>query len=138
MKAKRLITGALVCLSLIGTAGASTRITRLGSLPDGTPGDAGNAFAVSQPLQQPTLAAANPSSVTFADLTPASYTAAVFGTARNAGAYGAPFRVSVAAVPEIETWLMLLIGFALAAYQLHRKQKSLGQQVLNDEALSSA
>ena len=33
---------------------------------------------------------------------------------------------------------MLLIGLALAAYQLHRKQKALVQQVLSDEALSSA
>jgi hypothetical protein len=75
---------------------------------------------------------------TFSDLTPGAYTAAIFGTANYLDGYGATYRASVAAVPEMETWLMLLIGVGLAAYQLHRKQKTLGQQVLNDEALNSA
>jgi len=75
---------------------------------------------------------------TFADLAPSSYTVAIFGTAKYLSGYASTYRVSVAAVPEIETWLMLLIGLALAAYQLHRKQKALGQQVLIDEASSSA
>jgi hypothetical protein len=75
---------------------------------------------------------------TFADLTPGTYAVAVFGPTRIPGANAASYRASVAAVPEIETWLMLLIGVGLVAYQLHRKQKALGQQVLNDEAMSSA
>jgi hypothetical protein len=75
---------------------------------------------------------------TFADLAPGCYAVAIFGTAKFLSGYAATYRVSVAAVPEIETWLMLLIGLGLAAYQLHRKQKTLGQQVLDDESLGSA
>jgi len=75
---------------------------------------------------------------TFADLTPDSYEVAIFGPQNNPGGYAANYRASVAAVPEIETWLMLLIGLGLAAYQLHRKQKALGQQVLDVDAMSSA
>jgi len=75
---------------------------------------------------------------TFADLAPGSYALSMFGTANYLSGYGATYHVSVAAVPEMETWTMLAIGLVLAAYQLHRKQKALGQQVLNDEALSSA
>lgn len=82
--------------------------------------------------------APTPGRHTFADLTPGSYEVAVFGPQRNPGGYAPSYRASVAAVPEIETWLMLLIGLGLVAYQLHRKQKALGQQVLDDGAMSSA
>lgn len=40
------------------------------------------------------------------------------------GAYASIFKVS-AAVPEAETWLMILIGAGLVMFQLRRKQKSL-------------
>ena len=58
--------------------------------------------------------------------------------ARALSGYVATYRVAVAAVPEPETWLMLVIGLGLAAYQLHRKQKSLGLQALRDESPSPA
>jgi len=172
VKYRRLITAALLCLTLIGTAAASTKRTNLGALSDGDFGIVGNAFAVSQSFQDtthftltststlsgtvipirlisPSWSLSNGMGVlaggaltlgkyTFADLAPGSYTVAIFGTARYLSGYAASYRVSVAAVPEIETWLMLLIGLGLAAYQLHRKQKALGQQVLIDEASSSA
>ena len=85
-----------------------------------------------------TRGALTSSKYSFSDLTPGAYTAAIFGTAKYLDGYGATYRASVAAVPEMETWLMLLIGVGLAGYQLHRKQKTLGQQVLSDEALNSA
>jgi hypothetical protein len=77
-------------------------------------------------------------SYTFADLAPGSYSLSIFGGARALSGYVATYRVAVAAVPELETWLMLAIGLALAAYQLHRKQKSLGLQALRDESASPA
>lgn len=172
MKSRQLIIGALLCLTLIGTAGASTRRTNLGALSDGDFGIVGNAFSISQSFQDTihfTLTSTSTISglvtpvrlisatwslsnalgalaggaltlgkYTFADLAPGGYTVAIFGRAKYLSGYAATYRVSVAAVPEIQTWLMLLIGLGLAAYQLHRKQKALGQQVLSDEALSSA
>jgi hypothetical protein len=172
VKSRQLIIGAFLCLTLIGTAGASTRHTNLGTLSDGDFGIVGNAFVFSQSFLDTvhfTLAntstisglvtpvrlvgaswslsnamgalaggALTPGTYTFADLAPGSYAVAIFGTAKYLSGYAATYRVSVAAVPEIETWLMMLIGLGLVAYQLHRKQKALGQQVLSDEALSSA
>jgi hypothetical protein len=75
---------------------------------------------------------------TFADLVPGSYSLSVFGSARALSGYVATYRVAVAAVPELETWLMMIIGLGLAAYQLHRKQKTLGMQALRDESASPA
>jgi len=169
---RRLITGALLSLCLLGPAAASATRTNLGTLPDGDFGMVGSALGLSQSFQDTIhvtrtspsafdgsgtpvrLITANwslskvmasleggaltPASHTFADLTPGSYEDAVFGPQRNPGGYVPNYRASVAAVPEIETWLMLLIGVGLVAYQLHRKQKALGQQVLVDEAMSSA
>jgi hypothetical protein len=168
MKSTRLITGALLAICLSGATAASTARTNLGALPDGDFGILDDAVAFSQSFQgavrstlrsapmvdgqvTPRLINANwrlskavvkqdaqtADGHAFADLTPGAYAAAAFGPARNPGVY-ATYRGSIAAVPEIQTWLMLLIGFALAAYQLHRKQKALGQQVLSDEAMSSA
>jgi hypothetical protein len=71
-------------------------------------------------------------SYSFADLTPGSYSVSIFGDSRAFGFYSASYRVAVSAVPEMETWLMLAIGLGLVAFQLHRKQKSLGQQALPD------
>jgi len=143
MKSRRQILGSVLCLALMGTAGAATLRTNLAAPTGGNFGVVGNALAFSQSFQdtiQFSLAggALPLGNSTFADLTPGRYTVAVFGTARYLSGYAPSYRVAGAAVPEFETWLMLLIGVMLAAYQLHRKQKSLGQQVLSDEALSSA
>lgn len=64
----------------------------------------------------------------FADLSPGNYTLAIFGTNNAFGAYTASY--SVAAVPEAETWLMIVIGLGLVAFQLQRRQRSLRQQTL--------
>jgi hypothetical protein len=163
MKTRHLIMGALLSLALISPAGASAKRTNLGALASGDFGIVGDGFDVSRSFQdtvhsslksaakaggwvvpvrqvQGKLAggAMRPDSYTFADLAPGSYTVAMFGTAKYLRGYASSYRVSVAAVPEIETWSMLLIGLGLAAYQLHRKQKALGQQVLIDEASGSA
>jgi hypothetical protein len=60
-------------------------------------------------------------------LTPGSYRFSVAGTA--SGFFGGLYRgtLHVAAVPEAETWVMLLMGLGLVAYQLRRKQRSLEQ-----------
>lgn len=77
-------------------------------------------------------------SYSFADLTPGSYSVSIFGTSRAFGFYTASYRVAVAAVPEMETWLMLAIGAGLVAFQLHRKQKALGGQALPDGMATAA
>ena len=77
-------------------------------------------------------------SYSFADLTPGSYSVSIFGDSRAFGFYTASYRVAVAAVPEMETWLMLAIGAGLVGFQLHRKQKALGQQALPDGSLTAA
>jgi hypothetical protein len=67
----------------------------------------------------------------FADLSPGSYTMTFKGTATGAfpGIYGTFF--SVAAVPEPDTWLMLVIGAGLIGFQLRRKQKVLRHRPLS-------
>jgi hypothetical protein len=77
-------------------------------------------------------------SYSFADLSPGSYSVSIFGDSRAFGFYAASYRVAVAAVPEMETWLMLLLGAGLVAFQLHRKQKTLSQQALPDGSPSAA
>jgi len=64
----------------------------------------------------------------FADLAPGNYSLGISGSNRLFGGYAAFY--SVAAVPEPETWLMIIIGMGLVAFQLQRKQKSLRQQSL--------
>jgi hypothetical protein len=65
----------------------------------------------------------------FADLAPGNYRLSIFGTNSTFGSYVGTY--SVAAVPEAETWLMILIGMGLVAFQLQRKQRSLHQQSLS-------
>jgi len=67
------------------------------------------------------------------DLTAGAYTVTFKGTATTGsgfipGIYGTFF--SVAAVPEPDTWLMMIIGAGLVGFQLRRKQKVLRHQPL--------
>jgi hypothetical protein len=69
----------------------------------------------------------------FADLAAGRYRFDVIGfVPRNFGAYAA--NINVAAVPEASTWMMLLIGGGMVAYQLRRKQKSLPRQAIAPQA----
>jgi PEP-CTERM motif. len=65
----------------------------------------------------------------FADLAPSvTHTLYISGVAARGGAFISGF--AVAAVPEAETWLMIMVGFGLVAFQLQRKQKSLSHHPL--------
>lgn len=71
------------------------------------------------------------SPISFDDfLAPGSYRLSIGGTA--SGFFGGLYRgtLQVAAVPEVETWLMILIGVGIVLYQLGRKQRSLERQPL--------
>jgi hypothetical protein len=73
-----------------------------------------------------TLASLASNPVSFDDLlAPGQYRLALGGTV--SGFLGGLYRVQVAAVPEADVWIMLLLGFAVVLYQLHRKQRSLEQ-----------
>lgn len=65
---------------------------------------------------------------TFGNLAPGAYTASVFGTSSINSGYFVQYAVT--AVPEAETWLMILMGLGLAGYQLRRKHNMLRQQAL--------
>jgi hypothetical protein len=67
----------------------------------------------------------------FGNLAAGSYRLVLDGVGKGSfgGGYIGGFNVA-AAVPEAETWAMLLVGFSLVGYQLRRKQKSLEQQLL--------
>jgi len=60
-------------------------------------------------------------------LSPGSYRFSIAGTA--SGFFGGIYRgtLHVAAVPEADTWVMLLMAFGIVVYQLRRKQRSLEQ-----------
>jgi hypothetical protein len=76
-----------------------------------------------------TLASGTGSPMSFDDmLGPGSYRIAFSGIGN--GFLGGIYRGSlqVAAVPEADVWVMLLVGFAVVLYQLRRKQRSLEQQ----------
>jgi hypothetical protein len=70
----------------------------------------------------------NAGSYSFADLAPGNYQVLLNGSNRRVGSYLASYNVT--AVPEPETWLMIVVGLGLVGFQLHRKQKSLRQQPL--------
>ena len=60
-------------------------------------------------------------------LAPGTYRFAIAGT--GSGFFGGIYRgtLHVAAVPEADTWVMLLMAFGIVVYQLRRKQRSLEQ-----------
>jgi hypothetical protein len=69
------------------------------------------------------------SPISFDDLLgPGKYRIALGGT--GSGLFGGLFRGSlqVAAVPEADVWVMLLVGFAVVLHQLRRKQRTLEAQ----------
>jgi hypothetical protein len=61
-----------------------------------------------------------PGTFSFLAKTSGAYTAMLFGVPGGGSGAGS-FSISV--VPEIETWVMLIIGAGLIAYQLRRKNK---------------
>jgi hypothetical protein len=65
---------------------------------------------------------------TFGNLAPGAYTASVFGNSSINSGYFVQYAVT--AVPEAETWLMILMGLGLIGYQLRRKHNLLRQQAL--------
>jgi hypothetical protein len=73
-----------------------------------------------------TLVSQTSNPISFDDLlTPGNYRLALSGT--GSGFLGGVYRgtLQVAAVPEADTWVMLLVGFGIVLYQLRRKQRSL-------------
>jgi hypothetical protein len=60
-------------------------------------------------------------------LSPGSYRFSIAGT--GSGFFGGIYRgtLHVAAVPEADTWVMLLMALGIVMYQLRRKQRSLEQ-----------
>lgn len=69
----------------------------------------------------------SPTSFIYSGIGAGTYRLAIAGT--GTGIFGGGYlgNLQVAAVPELDTWLMLLIGAGLIAYQLRRKQSSLQQ-----------
>ena len=66
-----------------------------------------------------------PGEFTFTPTTTGSYTAIVFGDPGISGGVElSTFGVTVAAVPEAETWAMMLVGMGLVGWQLRRKVKA--------------
>lgn len=78
-----------------------------------------------------TVASSSGSPISFEDLlNPGQYQIALSGI--SSGFFGGLYRgtLHVAAVPETDTWIMLLVGIAVVLYQLRRKQRSLGLRPL--------
>ncbi len=76
-----------------------------------------------------TLATSSTSPISFDDmLGPGTYRIGLSGI--GSGFLGGIYRGSlqVAAVPEADVWVMLLVGFAVVLYQLRRKQRSLDRE----------
>jgi len=79
-----------------------------------------------------TLATSTGSGLSFNDLlAPGRYRIALSGDA--SGLLGGFYQgaLHVAAVPEADTWIMLLVGFGIVLYQLRRKQRSIEMQPLS-------
>jgi hypothetical protein len=75
------------------------------------------------------VAAGSGTTISFDDLLgPGEYRIALSGI--GSGFLGGIYRGSlqVAAVPEADVWVMLLVGFGVVLFQLRRKQQSLEQQ----------
>jgi hypothetical protein len=75
------------------------------------------------------VASSSGSPISFDDLLgPGEYRIALNGI--GSGFFGGVYRGSlqVAAVPEADVWVMLLVGFGAVLFQLRRKQRSLEQQ----------
>jgi hypothetical protein len=78
-----------------------------------------------------TISLGSGTSMSFDDLLGAGdYRIALSGV--GSGLFGGIYRGSlqVAAVPEADVWIMLLVGFVLVTYQLRRKQRTLETQPL--------
>jgi hypothetical protein len=76
-----------------------------------------------------TLATSSTSPISFDDmLGPGTYRISLSGI--GSGFLGGIYRGSlqVAAVPEADVWVMLLVGFGVVLYQLRRKQRSLDRE----------
>ena len=66
-----------------------------------------------------------PGEFTFTPTSTGSYTAIVFGDPGLSGNVEmSTFGVTVAAIPEAETWAMMLVGMGLVGWQLRRKVKA--------------
>jgi len=67
----------------------------------------------------------NLQSYSFNDLAPGTYNLALAGSGTTFfSGYAASYKV-ITAVPEADTWLMLIVGAGLIGFQLRRKQKAL-------------
>ena len=78
-----------------------------------------------------TLSTAAGDGLSFNDLlAPGRYRIALSGD--SSGLLGGFYQgaLHVAAVPEADTWIMLLVGFGIVLYQLRRKQRSIEMQPL--------
>lgn len=75
-----------------------------------------------------TISSLTSNPISFDDLlSPGKYRIAIGGT--SSGFIGGLYRgtLQVAAVPEADVWVMMLVGFGVVLYQLSRKQRSLEQ-----------
>jgi hypothetical protein len=63
-------------------------------------------------------------SPSFVDLSSGAYRWVVTGTTGKQGGFW-DAKMTVAAVPEADVWMMLLVGVGLVGYQLRRKQQSI-------------
>jgi hypothetical protein len=70
----------------------------------------------------------NVSTYSFSSLAPGSYTLTLsgIGATNLINGYAGTYKVAAApAVPEADTWLMLIVGAGLVGFQLRRKQRAL-------------
>ena len=66
-----------------------------------------------------------PGTFTFTPSATGSFTAIVFGDPGSSGGVElGTFGLTIAAVPEAETWAMMLVGMGLVGWQLRRKVKA--------------